>query len=492
MHRREFIASLIKASGTAVFLGLVPGGISDALADDDNVIDSFRSSPDRLHDLLEIVMAGNADFADIFLEQVISRRYTVTNGVLTDSSFFLWEGIGIRGIHNARTVFAAADGFAMDTARDAARDVRRRINAPGNPREVKPMPKYPSRDYGAILTRTKLSRTGDTDVVNALLAIQKKTPVSSNLIQSMELKYTDCIRRIIVANSDGRYIMDPQPGIDLQFAHSARVQSNETTAFRRMSHRCGFEFLENPSVLTAQYETTADAVEQLSSKPVPAGNWPVALEPRAATAVTETWLKTLLLRNPAPGTAVAPEHLRLIDNGRIQNTWASGHFDDEGITTGESILVQNRQMVRRLNNGETAKQRQEPPTGNGRRADYHHLPHICPTNCYMESKLAEAEPAIESMAQGLLVRAMRPLSAGNEYSDSAFLVTSGWWIQNGIRAWPVHNVIIHAPFAALLNTIDRIGTDIIFEPAEFGDPPIPCAFGAPAMRIAGMTVRQMG
>ncbi|HPQ39596.1 MAG TPA: TldD/PmbA family protein [bacterium] len=492
MHRRDFIATLIKASGAAVFLGMFPDAGTRLLAAEDRVIDSFRSTPDRLADLLEIIVGSGADFADVFVEQVISRQYTLTNGSLTDSGCVLWEGIGIRGISGRKTAFSAVNGYQFDPARDAAREICKTLNASGPDRKLKSMPEHPVRDYGAILARRKVSQTGDAEVLRLLLPIQNATPASSNLIQRMALTYTDRVRRLIVADSDGRFIMDQQPSISLEFAHTARIQSAGATAIRRMHHRCGMEFLENTSVKTTLYETTAEAVEMVSAKPVPEGSWPVALQPRPAAVITKTWLESLMLQESPPGTPVAPEHLRLIDNSRIQNAAASSHFDDEGTRTAETVLVQNRQVVRRLNDRITAARRKEAPTGNGRRADFTMPPGICPSNCYLASTRAVPNAPVEAMDNGVLVRSMVPLTAGPEHADSVFRVISGWWIQKGVRAWPIRNVLISAPFAAILNTIDLIGDDISFEPETFGESQVPCAFGAPSMRIASMTVRQLG
>ncbi|MBN1296502.1 TldD/PmbA family protein [bacterium] len=490
MHRRDFIVSSSILAGASVLMDLLSIPTVRVLAGDDPLVESFRSDPDNLADLLDTVLKGGAAYADVFLEQAISRHIRFIDGQLAETEFLLREGVAVRGIEGDRTVFAWSDTFRRDSARDAARDVRRSLHTGERRVKGQRLSRFPLQDFGAIITRKKLERTGDSELFAVLANIHSSAVLPSNLIVRDEIEYTDTVRRIMVATSEGRFVTDVQPSIDLMLRSTARQGSSVSISSRRLGHRCGIDFLQNPTVQHHARENAASAVENLSIRTAPFGRFPVVLAPRAAAALAQFWFHRILdPLAPSPDDEYPP-HLRLVDNGRLQNGRGSCHIDDEGFGTKRSVFVENGRMIDRpalLNHPAT----NHSGSGHGFRPSYPNPPQIAPTNTVIESSLATDSAISRLLNRGIVITDMVPLAPDQSRSTARFTASSGWWIDSGNRQYPLAPFILSAPFPALLHAIDHVGSDPDLIPACYGTPPITVAFGAPTLRIAAADIRPM-
>jgi len=490
IHRRQFICSGLKAAGAAVLLGTLSFGTHCFAADPDLIIDSFRPEPDELVRLLRIAAKNRADFADIFLEQTVSRQFNYVNGELLGSQFSIREGMAIRAITSKKTAFSATDTFDRKTAENAAKNVRDQLKSSSSKLNFNKLPQKPVMDYGIIKTRKKLERQSNSDVRKAIEKLYSQALVSSNLIKKAEISYTDRIRRILIANTHGNYIMDSQPSIDIVIRHTAERKNRQESASYFVSHRCGLDLLENPSLHETIFETSTEAIDNLAAKPVQSGRHTVLLRPRSASVITQQWMSFLHANQNQINLQIKyPKHLNLVDDGQIVNAAGSSHFDDEGSITSKTWIVKNGQHIRQLNQQSEAQIRSSALTGNARRSSFLNPPITAPTNTFIESTYSS--PEIPVLSDGLIVHNMTALFDEHPGNIVHFLVTSGWWKQNGEIKHPVRNVLISARFPNILDHIEIIGNDLEFFSTLFNSTPIPISFGAPTIQLDQISVQQL-
>lgn len=491
INRRQFIRQSLKAAATGYLLSLLPLSTAPCSAADTLFIDSFRPESDRFMDLLERTSKNQADFTDIFVEQVVKRQFTFTNGKLNDSLLQVNEGVAIRALTQDKTAWATADSFHWKPIKKAARKVQQQLdNHHRSDIRLMDLPKHPLRDYGAILSRRKLEQSSEKDVMDSLKAIVSNSPPASNLITHSQMISTDTVRRILVANSQGVFVMDNQPSIDLTFTLTAEANGQKHSVTRSIGHRCGLEFLSNPSILNTFYQASAETVESVTAQSNITGRQALLLAPSAAAAITREWL-IKHTSYPKPARYAVPKHLTLTDNGRIQNARATSHYDDEGSPTSPTVLVAEGQTHGFLNRRDHRMRRSRGLTGNGRRHSYLTLPVTAPTNTYMESANPIEEITLADLGTGLMVTQMEPLAANSGMKESHFHIVSGWQITNGQRTRPISNLKVTLPFPGLLDRIQLMGSDLLYFSGSFGQLDIPVSFGAPSMLLTDVQISAM-
>ena len=91
----------------------------------------------------------------------------------------------------------------------------------------------------------------------------------------------------------------------------------------------------------------------------------------------------------------------MVDDGTIDHRRGSLSIDDEGTKTAKNVLIENGILKGYMQNIMNARLMNVPPTGNGRRESYAHLPMPRMTNTYMLGGEFKSEEIIESVKDGI-------------------------------------------------------------------------------------------
>jgi TldD protein len=490
MNRREFLKESFRIAGSALLLGGIPL-LSDAKAGRSKVIDSFHSAPDELIRLLEIALRRGGNHADIFVEQTASRKLRLVKGKPVHSERHLVEGLGIRVFHDDHTDFSWCESFEKRAARRTARELSRTIHSDKRSSNPKSLPGRPAVDAGVLVSRKRLDNTSIADIFAALSALRETGFKASNLLKDISFDYHDEIRRIIVANSNGIYITDTQPLIDLHIECTAAKKSSAGVFKQRISHRGGFDLMVNPLLEKNLFETAARSVESLAAKPLESSRLQVVFLPQASARLTEC-LMHFLIKTPENELQALrfPSGLTLTDSGRIVNGRGSSHFDDEGAQTSETRLVSGGAVAGTLNRRPNARFPRKYLTGNARRCSFKNEPVASPTNSILEFTDTLTRHPADELDDGLLVMAAEPVQNPEHHNRIELRVTAGHRIRNGRRVHPVKDVVITEQLPDLFQRIQIAGGSIDFVASTFNTCNIPVSFGAPALGFSDLSVTQ--
>jgi PmbA protein len=176
------------------------------------------------------------------------------------------------------------------------------------------------------------------------------------------------------------------------------------------------------------------------------------------------------------GKKVAASHLTIVDNARLVRGLGSSPFDDEGVPTQMTPIIENGVLQNYLHSSYTARKLNAHPTGNGSRTGAGSIS-VGPTNFYLMSGTASPEDMIASVKSGLYVFELIGHGVNavtGDYSRGAV----GLWIENGKLSFPVQEVTIAGNLRQMLNDIEVVGND----PAFLG----PVA--APTMKVRNMVI----
>ena len=323
---------------------------------------------------------------------------------------------------------------------------------------------------------------------------------SAPCIQSAQVEYRDAFTQVYYANSEGTYIYQEKPTIDLQLSAVAREDSRVQKAAKSLALAAGFEAVENRDDLVR--DAVKLACDLLKAEPVRGGRYPVVLDPALAGLFIHEAFGHLseadfIVANPqaqarmALGQQLGPSELDVSDDGSVPGLRGSVAFDDEGVPTHKTYLIRNGKLAGRLHSRETAAELGEQPTGNARATSYRFPPLVRMTNTAIEPGSGGALPdLIRDVELGLY--ACDWLGGEMAIDDFTFVAKYAHMIRHGELAEMVRDVTCTGNVFETLGNIDRIGSDFAWDVSSGdcgkGVEGLPVCDGGPHVRIQDVLV----
>ena len=174
--------------------------------------------------------------------------------------------------------------------------------------------------------------------------------------------------------------------------------------------------------------------------------------------------------------SVASPSVTIVDDARLIGGLGSSPFDDEGVATRLTPVIENGVLRRYLHSAYTGRKLNANPTGNGSRTATGSVM-VGPTNFFLKPGSWSPEEIIASVKSGLYVIELIGFGVNTVNGDYSRGVT-GLWIEDGKLAYPVHEVTIAGNLRQMLQDIEMVGTDIVFMGSVAG----------PTLKIRNMTV----
>jgi PmbA protein len=216
-------------------------------------------------------------------------------------------------------------------------------------------------------------------------------------------------------------------------------------------------------------EAARRAIRKLGARKVPTKEVPIIFEPSVAedllgdffTAINgdSVFRRASFLTGKLGETIAAPQ-LNVIDDGAIRSALGSRPFDDEGLPTQRTTVVENGVLKSYLLNSYTARKLGLRSTGNADRGLVG-APQVGPSNFFIAPGVYSPREILASVKNGFYVTEMFGFGynpVNGDYSRGA----SGWWIENGALQFPVEEVTIASNFRDILLGIEMIGDDLKF------------------------------
>lgn len=208
----------------------------------------------------------------------------------------------------------------------------------------------------------------------------------------------------------------------------------------------------------------------LEGKPVPTGRYSILLDPEAASSLfaiigglfcaSQIHKNKSLLRGKL-GMEVASPCLSLVDDGRLPGRMGTTLFDDEGVPTRRTCLMEGGTVKGFLYNIRHANEDGKTSTGNASRG-LASPPDVDTTNLYpMPGKLSRAE-LLSEMGRGLYVTEMMGLHTVDSVSGDFSLGIKGALVINGEISSPVAGTTIAGNLLELLKNVAALGNDLKF------------------------------
>ena len=226
-------------------------------------------------------------------------------------------------------------------------------------------------------------------------------------------------------------------------------------------------------------------VRRLGARKVATCRVPVVFDQRTARSLLGNLLEALngdaIYRGASflagkLGETIAAESVTIVDDGTLPGGFGSSPFDDEGVQSGRTVVVERGLLRSYLLNCYTGRKLGMKTTGNASRGLAGN-PGIGPKNFFLEPGSASPEQIIRSVQNGFYVTEFMGFGVNVVTGDVSHGAV-GLWIENGELAYPVHEVTVAGNLNDLLRGISMIGTDLEFRGAV----------AAPTIKVEEMTV----
>ena len=305
-------------------------------------------------------------------------------------------------------------------------------------------------------------------------------------IESTYVMYLDAFITTHYANTDGTYIYQERPLIDLQLSAIARDGDTIQRGYKSLALAGGYEAVLDRAELARSAAQLA--IEQLSANPVKGGRYTVVMDPIMTGLFTHEAFGHLseadfIAENPPAkammvlGRPFGPRNLNIFDDGSVPHLRGSIVYDDEGVPTHKTWLMRDGVLVGRLHSRETAALMNEQPTGNARATSYRYAPQVRMTN----TAIAPGDGgALRDVIRSINLGVYACDWAGGEtlLEDFTFVAKHGYMIRHGELAEPLRAMTLTGNVFKTLMNIDAIGSDFAWDEGS-GD----CGKGAEGLAV---------
>jgi PmbA protein len=249
------------------------------------------------------------------------------------------------------------------------------------------------------------------------------------------------------------------------------------------SHARCYAKLENPVAIGRK--AAQRALRRLGSRKVQTQKVPVVFDQLTARSLISNifeavdgdsvYRKASFLAEKL-GERIASENVTVIDDSTIAGLFGTSPFDDEGVPTRRTVVIDRGILSSYLLNTYTARKLGLRTTGNAARGLTGNAS-VGHGNLYLETGERSPEEIIRGIGKGLYVTEL--IGSGvntvtGDYSRGA----AGQWIENGEFAYPVSEITIASTLQQMLLDMASIGSDLEFRGSV----------ASPTLMIGEMTV----
>ncbi len=490
LDRRKFLSLSLKGS---LALAATPALIRSLLGGE---AQSLQLPESLLKKAIAVALKRGGDFADVYVENRITRSILLEEGKFKSAVFGLVRGAGIRVIDGDKTGYAYTDELSEEKILRAA-EVASYIATSG--KKVQPVDLKEQKRPSYITVKIPLEQVADSRRLEIMKRAEEAALSYDPRIKMASIDYYDEIRERIIATSEGVLLRSSLPLIFFIVQTLAVGNNTSHMGRERLSQHAGLEMFDLFPPEKAAREAARESVAMLEAREAPAGKMDVVIQNGwGGVLVHEAVGHPLEADNIARGTGafvgklgqkVAADIFTMVDDGSLPNFRGTTDFDDEGTQMKRNVLIENGVLVKYMTDILSAKQLKMERTGNGRRESFRYYPIPRMTNTFIEKGKDKPEDIIASTKSGLYVQSLSGGSVNPTTGVFNFTCREAYLIENWKKTVPVKGATLIGSCLDIITKIDAVGDDLDFGPGICGKgQSAEVTAGQPTVRIRGITV----
>ena len=424
------------------------------------------------------IQNSGADYAEIRAQKLHKTMLTIEEERVEGAKQGIENGAALRVLVDGAWGFASVGTLDVQTlvkvVSDACKMAKVASSRLKNP--IKLVETEAIEDKISITPKKDPSKISVEDKIKTTVTMSKRILDYDRRIKSCTIDYLDSTGKTYFMNNEGTYIEQDKLHIWSRLLATATEANIFTYSREEIGSTAGYEVfdIETPEIVAER--TAKRAIAQLKAKPPRGGTYPVILGPNVVgvfvheafghLAEADLTLSGSVL-NDKLGRKIASDVVTFYDDGSIEGAFGSFHYDDEGVPTEKTLLVEDGVVVGLMHNRETAQKLNAEPTGNARAEDFRFEPIIRMRNTYMNPKDHSFEELMEDIKFGYYLKSFR---GGQANLDGTFQVgiQEAYEIVDGELDAPILNASISGNTLQTLQKVDAVGKDFELWPGRCG------------------------
>lgn len=454
---------------------------------------------DELIKTIDYGRSLGAEYVEIRAQQLFKTLLTTKDGKVEGAKEGIERGAGVRVLMKGAWGFVAIGKLearmltetvedAVKLARAASVQVKRPVKLVDIKATEDRVVSEPKRNPRDVSIEEK---------IDTMLAMDKTIFGYDNRMKSCTIDYVDMIGTNHFANSDGTYIEQEKLYVWSRIQASAREADIFASGREEIGSTAGFEIFNTETPLKVASTIAQRCIKQLKAKKPKGGIFPAVIGPNVVgvfiheamghLAEADLTLSGSILYDKMD-RKIASEAVTVYDDGTIEGAFGSFKYDDEGVQTQKTPLIEKGKLTGLMNNRETAYKLNMEPTGNARAENFRFEPIIRMRNTYLAPRDRSFEELVEEIDNGYYLKSFR---GGQANLDGTFQVgiQEAYEIVKGKMGAPVRNVSISGNTLETLHEVDAVGRDFELWPGRCGKGQT--AFicdGGPHIRVKEVTI----
>jgi len=440
---------------------------------------------DRTADMiLSLSRDLKADAAEVYL-----RTSTSTNIEVRDQKVDAFErardiGVGLRVLAGGRTGFS----YTTDLTERSLRELVQMAVSGARNTEPDPfaiIPARPSAPYQTVnIFDPEVAALSEQEQIGRVMAMEREAYAVDPRVRR--------IRKASAGFSRSETLIANSHGASISYRGTAASASIEVVAEDKGESQAGWDFdvkrfygkldIENVGRKAAR-----KALDLLGACSIDSVKAPVILDASVAEEFlsimaggfsAENVQKKKSLFIGRLGSEVVSPLITIHDDGLREGGLGSAPSDDELVPARKKTVIDRGRLALFLHNARTANKDHTESTGNGFRGGFKGVPGVGVTNLSIAPGTLTPADLIASTPRGLLVTEVMGAHTANPISGDFSVGATGFWIEQGKKAYPVREITIAGNILDLMQNVDAVCSDLHFSGR----------IGSPTLRVKELSI----
>lgn len=446
---------------------------------------------------LKKAISSGGEYAEIFVENKKPTLIHLEDSKIEKVISGVDYGLGIRLIYDGRTAYAYSNDLSEESLLNAASEVSKAVSKKATDSIIDLKTKSPSVSFNIRLFPENVP------VEKKISLVRKADNIArgyDSRIRQVSVIYNDFIQKVQIATTEGTIAEDERihtlSVIQVVASDNGIVQ----TGYESIGGSLGFELFDEIDTEELSLKAAKRAIMMLTARRAPGRRMPVVISSEAGGTMIHEAIghgleadlvqQGLSIYSKKMGQEIASSLVTVIDDSTIQKKRGSFRFDDEGMPSQHTVLLEKGILKSYMYDKLTAIKDGVLSTGNGRRQSYQYRPIPRMTNTFIAPGETPPEKIINSVDYGLFVKKMGGGQVNTITGDFVFDVQEGYLIKKGLVEEAVRGATLAGNGPEVLKSIDMVGSDLGFSIGTCGKDSqgVPVSDAMPTVRIPEIVV----
>jgi PmbA protein len=428
-------------------------------------------TPEELLEIAErassMLSAEGLDGFDVYVREGAGTTAEVKGQKLDAFESSRTWGVGVRALNGGRMGFSYATGSG-EAVQSAVRGAVENASS-AEPDEYNGFAVKPSMPY---------PQTGGYDP--AMSSVPEGERIARAMkVERAALEFDGRIKRVRKSSAsfgESAWAISSSTGISAASRSTSCSTGIMVVAQDASGSQMGYEFEFSRMADGIDYEAVGrsaaeKAVSLLGAKKPPTGMFPVIIENNIACEFlsvlsssfsAESALKGKSMLADKVGKSICSASVSIFDDGLMEGGAATRPFDDEGVPSEKTPLVESGILKGFLHNTYTARRYGAVSTGNGQRGGFRTQTGVGGSNLNIQKGATTPAQMISIIDKGLIVREVLGMHTANPITGDFSIGVSGMWVESGKIIGPVNEAAISGNIIEIFRSIDAVGSDMKF------------------------------